>query len=436
MKQNTVVHREVLHIAFPMLLTGISTPLLGMVDTAVVGHLPHPHFLAAIALGSMMFTMLFWAMGFLRMGTTGLTARALGAQDEVEKRIILYRGLVLAFVLGIFLILFQLPIKAFIFYFIDTTPEVTLHAQTYFDIRIWTAPATLATYVLLGWYLGLQKPGFNLLIVVSINLINIVLDIIFVVYLDLNSAGVAWATLTAEYAGLVIAFYCVNRAVRKKGTVDWHLVFQLDALKKYLVLNFNVFIRTLFLLFSFSFFTLQSAKYGPIVLAANAILMNFQAFMAYALDSLAHAAEVLVGKYYNNSSKQTLYLVLKITGFWSAGIAIMFALVYWVSGNFIISLLTNIDEVINVAMTYLPWLIISPLISVWSYWFDGIFIGAGYSRAMRDTMLFSFSIFMLTWFLLSPWGNHGLWAALISLMLARSISMAFVAKKKLKGLAV
>lgn len=432
--QNKTVHREVWFIAFPMLLTGISTPLLGMVDTAVVGHLPQPHYLAAIALGSMMFNLLFWAMGFLRMGTTGLTARALGEQDDTEKLVILYRGLVLATILGILLIVFQLPIKAFVFYFVDTTPDVNLHAQIYFDIRIWNAPATLATYVLLGWYLGLQKPKLNLLIVVSINLINIIFDIIFVVYLDFNSAGVAWATLIAEYSGLAIGLYCITRVTNEKKIDNWSLVFQMEALKEYLALNFNVFIRTLFLLLSFSFFTLQSAKFGPIVLAANAILMNLQTLMAYALDSLAHAAEVLVGKYYSAKSKQDLYLVLKITGLWSGVIAIIFALAYWFFGGLIINMLTNIEEVKAAAMMYLPWLIFSPLISVWSYWFDGIFIGAGYSRAMRDTMLISFFLFILMWFFTVSLGNHGLWAALIGFMFARAMSMAFVAKIKLRTL--
>jgi len=434
MTQNKTVHREVWLIAFPMLLTGISTPLLGMVDTAVVGHLPHPHFLAAIALGSMIFNLLFWAMGFLRMGTTGLTARALGEQDEIEKLLILYRGLVLAFLLGMLLVLFQTPIKTLVFYFIDTTPEVNLHAQIYFDIRIWNAPATLATYVLLGWYLGLQKPGLNLLIVVSINLINIIFDLIFVVYFDFNSAGVAWATLIAEYSGLFIGLYCIKQAVKEKNIKNWSLVFQLEALKKYLALNLNVFIRTLFLLLSFSFFTLQSAKFGPVVLAANAILMNLQTLMAYALDSLAHAAEVLVGKYYSDRAQSDLYLVLKITGLWSAAIAVIFAIGYWSSGGLIIHILTNIEEVKAVATTYLPWLIISPLISVWSYWFDGIFIGAGYSRAMRDTMLISFIVFVLMWFITASLGNHGLWIALMSFMLARAISMAIVAKSKLRTL--
>lgn len=432
MTQNRTVHREIWFIAFPMLLSGISTPLLGMVDTAVVGHLPQAHFLAAVALGAMIFNFLFWSMGFLRMGTTGLTARALGEQNEQDKIFILYRGLLLAITLGLLLILFQYPLKKFIFYFIETTPVVLENAKIYFDIRIWSAPATLATYVLLGWYLGLQKPGLNLLIVVSINVINIFLDILFVVYLDQNSAGVAWATLIAEYAGLSLGLYCIKHISSDRRIGNINLLLQIEPLRKYLVLNFDVFIRTLLLLLSFSFFTLQSAKYGPVVLAANAILMNLQTLMAYGLDSLAHAAEVLIGKYQNAKDKQKLSAALRITGYWSAVIAILFALFYWNFGSVIIQSLTNIESVTNMAMTYLPWLIISPLLSVWSYWFDGIFIGAGYSRAMRDTMLFSFVIFVITWLLLLPLGNHGLWAALMSFMLTRSISMALVANKKLK----
>jgi len=434
MPKNHSVHQEIWFIALPMLLTGISTPLLGLVDTAVVGHLPEPHFLAAIAIGAMIFNLLFWAMGFLRMGTTGLTARALGERKESELVSILIRGLSISTILGAAVIIIQTPIKEAIFYFVDSTPDVLFHAKVYFDIRIWSAPATLASYVLLGWFLGLQKPKINLMIVISLNLINILLDVFFVVYLNFDSSGVAWATLIAEYSGLFIGIAIAWRIVKTKSADNWRQIYDCKEIRKYLSLNLDVFLRTLFLLLSFSFFTLQSAKYGPIVLAANSILMNLQTLMSYALDSLAHAAEVLVGKYIG--CKQELFSVIKITGYWSVGFACLIALIYWALGSSIIGMLTDIDDVAATVVIYLPWLILSPVLSVWSYWFDGIFIGAGYSREMRDTMLISFIVFLLSFLILAGWGNHGLWAALMIFMVARAVSMGFIANRKLKGLAV
>ena len=305
-------HKDVWAIAFPMLLTGISTPLLGMVDTAVVGHLPEPYYLGAIAIGAMIFNVIFWAMGFLRMSTTGLTAQSLGKEDEAESFIVLLRGLLLALSFGLLIILLQSPISFLIFSVIDTSGEILHHAKLYFDIRIWSAPATLATFVLHGWFLGREKPFYNLLVVISINVVNIILDLIFVVVLDFKTVGVAWATLIAEYIGLVIGVIVLMKSsslsqTKVRGIID------LVSLRSYLSINLNIFLRTLFLIACFSFFTLQGAKFGPIVLAANAVLMNFQTFMAYALDSLAHSAEVLVGKTIFSKDKKKLKSILFVT---------------------------------------------------------------------------------------------------------------------------
>jgi len=425
-------NKTVWAIAFPMLLSGISTPLLGMVDTAVVGHLSEAYYLGAIALGAMIFTFVFWTMGFLRMSTTGLTARASGAENLSEVNNILVRGVCLAFFIGLLFVALQFPIKLLAFSFIESSQEIIFHAENYFDIRIWAAPATLGTYVLLGWFLGLQKPGLNLLVVVSINLLNIVLDLLLVFGLGLNSSGVAWATLIAEYVGLFLALYLVIKNTHFDfSKVTWSAVFQWALIKNYLSINLNVFLRTLFLLLSFSFFTLQGAKFGPIVLAANAVLMNFQTFMAYALDSLAHAAEVLVGKSLGSSDRDALKSVLWISAGWSLLIAVVFSLFYWLVGEAIINGLTDLSEIRQMAMIYLPWLIVSPLVSVWSYWFDGVFIGAGYSVEMRNTMFWSFVVFFIAWYLLLPWENHGLWAALMIFMIARALTMAFSARRRL-----
>ena len=430
-------HQQVLSIAFPMLLVGISTPLLGMVDTAVVGHLSEPYFLGAIAIGSMIFNFLFWGMGFLRMGTTGLTAKAVGEEKPDDISLVLFRGLLLAFFLGLLLILFQSFIYRLIFYFVETSNEVLFHAQQYFQIRIWAAPATLGSYVLLGWFLGQGKPRLNLLLVVLVNLINIFLDIVLVLWLDMNSAGVAWATLIAEYVGLLVGLIIVLHVFQVKiNQFPISVLFHMAALKKYLAVNANVFLRTIFLLLSFAIFTIQGAKFGEIILAANVVLMNLQTLMAYVLDSLAHAAEVLVGRYYHGEQMQKLRSVLIVTGQWSFMSALFFSLLYLLFGEWLISLLTNIDDVKNTAAAFLPWLILSPIVSVWSYWFDGIFIGANLMKQMRNTMLISLLIFLAVWQILLVYGNHGLWAAMMIFMLARGLSMAYVAYQRLAQLKI
>ena len=419
-------HKAIWSIAFPMLLTGISTPLLGMVDTAVVGHLSDAYYLGAVAIAAMIFNLLFWAMGFLRMSTTGLTAQSQGAEEELY---ILLRGLTLAVLAGLLFIVFQSPISQFIFSFVDSSDEIIQHATNYFDIRIWAAPATLCTYVLLGWFLGKEKPIINLMIVLCINIINIILDIVFVVLLDMNSAGVAWATLIAEYTGLIFGILILRRHA-SFDDINWAAVFRLKPLKSYLSINVNIFFRTLFLIACFSFFTLQGAKFGPVILAANAVLMNFQTLMAYALDSLAHAAEVLVGKTIFSHDKKKLKSTLMTTAIWSFGIALIFSGFYLLLGEQLIRLLTGIAEVQEMAVLFLPWLILSPLLSVWSFWLDGVFIGAGYSSAMRNTMFISMLAFFVSWYLLLPWGNNGLWAALMIFMSARGVFMLISAYQK------
>jgi len=315
-----------------MLLTGISTPILGMVDTAVVGHLPEPYFLGAIAIGAMIFNLIFWAMGFLRMSTTGLTAQASGTHNSIESIHILLRGLIIALFLGVVFILLQYPLSSIIFSFIDVGSEIIEPAKLYFDIRIWAAPATLATYVLLGWFLGREKPIINLMIVLCINAINIILDVLFVVVFGWEVEGVAWATLIAEYLGLVFGLFLLFRYVSFPA-VNITSLFQLESFKKYLSINLNIFLRTLFLIACFSFFTLQGAKYGPVILAANAVLMNFQTFIAYALDSLAHAAEVLVGKTLFSKDKKALKSVLFATVLWSFIVALLFSIFYLFLGG-------------------------------------------------------------------------------------------------------
>ena len=429
------IRRDVWRLALPMILAGISTPLLGLVDTAVIGHLDSAHYLGAVAIGALVFNFLFWGFGFLRMGTSGLTAQAWGAQRPDEVLALLYRAVSIGAAIGVVLVVIQTPVVLLAYHFIDLSPEVAAQARIYFDIRIWSAPAALVNYVLLGWFLGIQRPRYTLMLLVGINLINIVLDLVFVVALDMRVAGVAWASLIAEYSGVLIALWII----RTQGDIELSAlpvqrVFSPAAMRKLLAINFDIFVRTLCLIFSFAFFTAQGAKMGTVVLAANAVLMNFQTFMAYALDGFAHAAEALVGKYLGARDLTKLRAALRVTGIWSVTIAAAFALLYAFAGEYIIRGLTGIDAVVEGAMNYLPWLVFLPVVSVWSYWFDGIFVGAAWSRQMRNAMVAALLIFLAVWYLVQAWDNHGLWFAFVVFMSARGALMAWMFARQMREL--
>ena len=430
MANSNSVHVQLEHLVFPMLVAGISTPLLGMVDTAVVGHLNDTYYLGAVALGAMIFSFLFWGVGFLRMSSTALTARAVGQNDQIQVIVVLLRGLLLAIVIGLLLISFQNLISLLVFNIVKSSERVLSFTKEYFDIRIWSAPASLANYVLLGWFLGQQKVRINLLLVVTGNLINIVLDLLFVVVFHWNVKGVAWATLLAEYFVFLLGIGIAYNYGKFDVLATLPRVFHIKAIVQYLKFNRDIFLRTFFLLLCFSFFTATSARYGELVLAANTVLMNLQTIMAYMLDSIAHAVEALVGKNYFREKQKYLETVLRASLLWASSFALVFSVFYFFFGKWIISLLTSMDKVISLAMIYLVWLVISPVISVWSYWFDGVYIGANQAKYMRNTMFLSMMVFFTLYFALRFWGNNGLWAALMGFMLTRGLSMAYVFKDK------
>jgi len=425
----TLTHRYIWQLAWPMILANISTPLLGMVDTAVVGHLDSPSFLGAVALGSIIFSFLFWGFGFLRMATTGLTAQAQPDQDTV----ILRQALVLALLISSVLLLFQIPLSNLAFYILDSNPDVISHAKTYFDIRIWSAPAILMNYVMLGWLIGKGKTKAALILVLIVNITNIVLDLIFVNLLGMTVDGVALASVIAEYTGLATAFIILNYRGHSISLIVKPREYTPLFSSRWLTLNLNIFIRTLCLIFSFAFFTYQGAKQGEIILAANAVLLQFIAFVAFVLDGFANATEVISGKAIANKNAALLKKGLYLTGFWSLVVAFFFSASYFLFGANIINLLTDINDVANTAEQYLIWQIILPVISVWSYLFDGLYIGATRSREMRNTMLIAtLCCYFPAWYLLQPLGNNGLWLALTLFLAARGIAQLFYIPKILR----
>jgi MATE family multidrug resistance protein len=419
------MHARVWRLAGPMILSNVSIPLLGMVDTAVVGHLAQPYYIGAVAIGALIFNFVYWGFGFLRMGTTGLTAQAFGAEDSDELRASLGRAMVTAVVLAALLLALQGVVVRIALGVVDASPEVESLAGVYFAVRIWSAPATLANYALLGWFIGMQNTRVPLALLLVTNLVNIALDLLFVVGMGMNVDGVALASVIADYAGVAVGLALAAAELKRHPGV-WRAARLRDPqrLRQMLTVNHNIFVRTLALIFSFAFFTAQGARQGDVILAANAVLLNFQTFMAYALDGFAHAAEALVGRAMGRAQRADFTSAVRATGQWSGLVAVGFCAIYALAGTHVIALLTDIPEVRRAAAVFLPWAVASPLVSVWSFWFDGIFIGATRAAEMRNTMLAStFGVYLPAWYLLQPLGNHGLWLAFLLFMAARGASM-------------
>lgn len=417
--------RAVWRIAGPMMLSNISIPLLGMVDTGVMGHLPDPRYLGAVAVGATLFNALFLSLNFLRMGTTGLTAQAYGREDGDSLRTGLAQALAVALGLSLLLIVFQVPLREAGIALIAPSQAVATEARIYLDIRIWSAPAVLANYVLLGWFLGLQDGRRPLLLLLVVNGTNILLDLILVIGLGLFTEGVASATVAAEYLGLAVALNMLRGRLRAHpGRWSRHAIFSRVVIARLFAINRDLFVRTLTLMFAFAFVTAQGARMGDVVLAANAVLLTFQSFMAYGLDGFAHAAEALVGRAAGVGSRVALDRAIRTCLRWALIFALAFTVIYAVFGTGIIRLLTDLSEVRTAAITYLPWIVASPLVSVWSFHYDGVYVGATRAREMRDTMLVSFGlVFLPVWWLTTAWGNHGLWFAFLCFLGARGITL-------------
>ena len=428
------MHRQLRRLAAPLILANLSVPLLGMVDTAVVGHLEDPAPLGAVAIGATLFGFLYWGFGFLRMGTTGLTAQEVGGGGAVE--LVLLRGLLLAGIIGAGLIALQGPLGRIGLDLLAPGPEVRPLAETYFAIRIASAPAALVHYVVAGWFLGRENGRVPLLLMVLVNGLNAVLDALLVLGLGMGVAGVAFASLAAEYVAAGLGLALVARAGGlARPAAGWAAVRDGAALRRMVVVNRDLFVRTLVLLGAFAFFTRQGAAQGEVILAANAVLLNFQTLMAYALDGFAHATEALTGRTVGGGDREGLRRAVVAAAQWSAGLAVGFSAAYLVAGEYLIALLTGIPEVRAAAATYLPWAAAAPLVAVAGFLFDGVFIGATWTRDLRNAMLVVvFGIYLPAWWLLMPaFGNHGLWAAMILFLAARGVALGLLWPRRLAG---
>lgn len=426
-------NRDVWRIAAPMILSNISVPLLGMVDTGVIGHLDDPVYLAAVAVGATIFGFLYTGVNFLRMGTTGIAAQCLGADDFDGLRTSLGQALIVALGIATMPIALQVPLGHIALSLLGAESAVTQYAQEYFSIRIWSAPATLANYALIGWFIGLQNARVPLCIALAINLTNIALDLLLVVGFGMKVDGVAIASVVAEFTGLATGLaFAIRELKRYPGHWVRSRLTDIGEYTAFFAINGHLLVRTLALVFTFSFVTAMGARMGGLILAANAVLMNLQTLLAYVLDGIAHAAEALVGKAVGSKNQDALRISVTMTLRWSLYLSAIFSIAYFAGGPWLIRLLTDLPEVRATTLQYLPWLAILPVISVWSFLYDGVYVGATRARAMRDIMLVStFLVFLPSWYALRFLGNHGLWLAFTLFMASRGIGMHYYYRRRI-----
>ncbi len=426
--QDSKVHNKVWALAWPMIVSNITNPLLGLVDTAVMGHLDSPVFMGAVAVGSVIVGFLIWACNFLRMGATGFASQAFGRKDNPEIHAIIWRSVIAAQIIAIVLISLQTLYADAAFYFINGSEKVNELALTYFQIRVWGLPASIASFAIIGWFLGVHNTRVPLILLVITNGLNIVLDIIFVLVLGWNVEGAALASLVSEYTNLILGLYFVIKELKQyPAPTTKSSIFSLSAIVTMFSVNRDIFLRTMALQIVFFMIAAQGAKLGDHIIAANAVLLNFLFLITNGLDGLAQAIEALVGKAIGAKDRYGFKVAIIVASGWSLLMSLAYLISFAIFGDLIIGLLTNIESVKSTALEYLPWLIIMPLNGVWSYILDGIFIGATKAKEMRDSMIIAtFLGFFPALWLLQPYGNHGIWFAFHIFMIVRTLVLGVV----------
>ncbi|MBA1186902.1 MATE family efflux transporter [Stutzerimonas nitrititolerans] len=422
-------HRRVWALAAPMILSNLSVPLVALVDSAVIGHLPHAHQLASVAVGGSLYTLLIWVMGFLRMGTTGFAAQATGRQDGGELRQILLQGLLLALGFALLLSVVALPLKGVALQLMQPSAELDDLTREYFHTRLLGLPAALASYALIGWFLGAQNARAPLAMLLTTNLLNVALDLWFVLGLEWGVAGAARASVIAEWSGALLGLALTRGALRRHpGQLDMPALRRWQNWRPLMAVNRDIFIRSLALQLVFFLVTVQGTRLGDATVAANALLLNGLLLTAHALDGLAHAVEALSGHAIGAGNRDELRRTLTVAGGWSLIASLGFAGFFLLGGHLFIQLQTDIPAVRELALAYMPYLAALPVIAVWSYLLDGLFIGATRAREMRNGMLLALAIALPLGWLLQGLGNHGLWLAFLAFMLSRGICLGLIAR--------
>ena len=439
------VASDIWRLTWPILLANLSVVAMGLVDTALLGHLESARYMAAVAIGSTVVDLLLWGFGFLRMSTTALTARALGARDEGGAWRALARSAVLAGLLGALLIVLREPLMAAVNAALDAVPEVERLAALYAGIRIVGSPASLFCIVVAGWFVGRQRPGVTLILVAVANLVNLALDVLFILGLGMRVEGAALAALIADYTALAVAVAMLWREWRRCGggrlalgasRLQWERAWRraglgdLRAYRELLRVNGDLFLRTLCLQVCFVLFLVASAGQGTAILAANNVLLQLLVVASLVLDSPAHALEALAGWSVGAQDRAYLRRVVRSGLWWCAGFALLFSLTLQLLAGPLPLLFSNLPEVVEATRRYYQWLAWLPLVACWCFALDGVFIGAGQTRAMRNIMVLTLlGAYLPAYFWLRGWDNAGLWLALYVMYVARGVAMLWLARR-------
>lgn len=424
-----------LRLALPSILAGITIPLVGMTDTAIAGRLGSAAHIGAIALGSTMFDWLYWNMSFLRMGTAGITAQAFGRADLRKAVSTFMQGMAVALGISLLIMIFQRPYARLFFLITPTSPETMQLALTYFYIRVWAAPAALSLFTVRGWFFGMQNSIGPMLIDIIVNIVNIVASWYFALHLDMGVAGIALGTVVAQYTGLLTGCLLLWIYFRKyRSYLDWKDILVKDDLKRFFSINANLFIRSICMLLVYSGFTMLSSHFGDMALAVSSIMMKLLLLYSYFIDGFAYAGEALTGRFIGEKNEKAVKLCIKLLFAWCALIGIISTIVYYVGDEWLLGIMTSVDTVKAACRPYLVWLYVMPFISCIAFTWDGIFIGATASRAIRNTMFYAVAAFYLSYLILQPViGFQSLWIAYAAHLVARSVAMTLYAPRQVYG---
>lgn len=428
------MNKSILKLAIPNIISNITVPLLGLVDMILMGHLDSTIYIGAIALGGTIFSVLYSFFSFLRAGTTGFTAQSLGRNDQTEIIYSLYRSLIIGIPIIFFILILQTPIAKISNILLDGSSEVKQLAIKYFYIRIWAAPANIILYCLNGWFVGMQNTKTPMFIALIINILNIIFSFIFVIVFELNIEGVALGTVLAQYSGLTFGIIMLFNKYRYYFIkIDINILLDFNKIKLFFKVNTDFMIRSFLLIISIAFFTNQSAKLGNNTLAINMILLQSFYIFSYFTDGFAYAGEALVGKFIGFGDKTKLTKAIRLLLTWGALISIPFSILYALFPDFFVKIISNNTTIITEIQPYYIYMIIIPIITFAAFIWDGIYIGATASKAIRNTMIISsIFVFLPTCYLLKPHlGNHGLWISFLCFMIARGITMTLMAKKNI-----
>ncbi len=430
------MNKQILRLAIPNIITNITVPLLGMVDTAIVGHLQNGDgvdYIGAIAVGTMIFNIIYWNFGFLRMGTSGFTAQAYGAKDKEEQANILFRACFIAIAAALLLIIFQKPIGKLSLMLIEDKNSVGALALSYFSVRIWAAPATLSMYALKGWLIGMQDSKNPMWISIIINLLNIIFSFVLVFYFNMSIKGVALGTVIAQYGGLITTLLIWRKKYKEIAKYfNVKKALSLEKMKLFFKINSDIFLRTLCLIIVTSYFTIASTKMPYPTLAMNTLLMQFFTLFSYFMDGFAYAAESLCGKAKGENNYPQLQAFVKRFLLWGGVISILFIIIYALFGENILGIFTDNKDVIEYSKNYLHWILLIPITGFIAFLYDGILIGLTESVVMRNAIFISTAAFFLIFYLLSPYiGNNALWIAFLTYLLGRSLLMMLMSRRKI-----